>query len=53
MGDVIFYLVFLSFHSLEDIYDIEENALDWSAIYRLNLENVPGLLMDKTEFSIV
>ena len=27
----------MSFHSLQDIYDTEENALDWSPIYRIKL----------------
>ena len=49
----------MSFHSLQDIYDIEENALDWSTIYRIRLgkepspEQVPGLLMYKVKFAIV
>ena len=49
----------MSFHSLQDIYDIEENAFDWSTIYNIKLgkepspEQVPGLLMCKVQFSIV
>lgn len=49
----------MSFHSLQDIYDTEENALDWSTIYRIKLgkepspEQVPGLLMYKVQFAIV
>ena len=27
----------MSFHSLQDTYDIEENALDWSTIYRTKI----------------
>ena len=49
----------MSFHSLQDIYDTEENALDWSTIYRIKLgkepspEQVPGLLMYKLKFAII
>ena len=49
----------MSFHSLKDIYDTEENAFYWSSIYRSKLgkepspEQVPGLLMYKVQFAIV
>ena len=50
----------MSFLSLQDIYDTEENALDWSTIYRIKLgkepspEQVPGLLMHLiVQFAIV
>ena len=49
----------MSFHSLQDIYDTEENALDWSTTYRSKLgkepspEQVLGLLMYKVQFAIV
>ena len=52
-------LLFMSFISLQDIYDTEENARDWSTIYRIKLgkepspEQVPGLLMYKVQFAIV
>ena len=52
-------LFFMCFHSLQYIYDTEENALDWSTIYRIKLgkepssEWAPGLIMYKGQFSIV
>ena len=52
-------LFFMSFLSLRDIYDTEENAIDWPTIYRIKLgkepspEQVPGLLMYKVKFAIV
>ena len=51
-------LFFMCFHSLQCIYDTEENALDLSTIYRIKLgkepssEWVPGLLMYKGQFVI-
>ena len=52
-------LFFMCFHSLQCIYDTEENALDWSTVYRIKLgkepssEWAPGLLMYKGQFVIV
>ena len=46
-------LFFMCFHSLQCIYGTEENALDWSTVYRIKLgkepssEWAPGLLMYK------
>ena len=51
-------LFFLCFHSLQCIYDTEENAFDWSTICRNKLgkepssEWAPGLLMYKWQFAI-
>ena len=52
-------LFFMCYYSLQCIYDTEENALDWSTIYRIklgkepSLEWAPGLLMYKGQFAIV
>ena len=53
-----YVLFFMCLHSLQCIYDTEENALVWSTIYRIKLgketssEWVPGLLMYKGQFVI-
>ena len=35
-------LVFMSFHSLKDIFDIEENTLHWLSIYVIKLGKEPS-----------
>ena len=60
LGEIrCFVLFFMCFHSLQCIYDTEENEFDWSTVYRIKLgkepssEWAPGLLMYKGQFAIV